>query len=93
MFILDIDNNKWIRPHYTGIPPSPWYYHTAVLAGSKIFIFGGKGPKNVVHKDLHALDPSTLEWFEGPEGSGSPASRFGHSTNFINGNKIVLFGG
>jgi hypothetical protein len=57
LYILDIDNNKWIRPHYTGIPPAPRYYHTAVLAGHKIFIFGGKGPKDVVYKDLHALDP------------------------------------
>ena len=34
-----------------------------------------------------------MEWFEGPEGSGSPSARFGHSASFIEGNKIFVFGG
>jgi len=34
-----------------------------------------------------------MEWFEGPEGSGSPSARFGHSSSFIEGNKIFVFGG
>lgn len=93
LYILDIDNNKWIRPHFTGIPPSPRYFHASVLAGQKIFFFGGRGPRDRVLKDLHALDPETLEWFEGPEGSGSPTARFGHSASVISGNRIVIFGG
>lgn len=34
-----------------------------------------------------------MEWFEGPEGSGSPSARFGHTASFIPGNKIFIFGG
>lgn len=72
--MLDIDNNKWTQPHSTGIPPSPRYGHGAVMAGQRIIYFGGKGVKNNVYKDMYALDPQTMEWFEGPEGSGSPSA-------------------
>ena len=34
-----------------------------------------------------------MEWFEGPEGSGSPSAWFGHSLNFVEGKKIFVFGG
>ena len=37
-------------------------YHTAVLAGSRIIIFGGKG-KNAVFRDVHALDPLTMTFY------------------------------
>ena len=42
-YLLDIDNNKWLRPHTSGIPPSPRYAHSATLAGQRIIFFGGKG--------------------------------------------------
>lgn len=92
-YILDIDNNKWVKPNVSGIPPEPRYAHSAVLAGPRIIYFGGKGAKEKVFKDIHALDPTTMEWFEGPEGSGSPSARFGHSASLIEGNKIFIFGG
>lgn len=34
-----------------------------------------------------------LAWYEGPEGSGAPCARFGHSANLINQTKMVVFGG
>lgn len=40
----------------SGTPPAPRYQHSAILAGSRIIIFGGKGDKTVF-RDLHALDP------------------------------------
>ena len=40
----------------SGTPPAPRYSHSAILAGSRIIIFGGKGEKTVF-RDLHALDP------------------------------------
>jgi len=42
-YILDIDQNKWIKPHTQGTPPAPRYAHSSVLAGQRIIIFGGKG--------------------------------------------------
>ena len=63
------------------------------MAGSRIIIFGGKGENNVVFRDLHALDPVTMTWYQGPEGSGSPSARFGHSASLVNGSKMLIFGG
>lgn len=43
--------------------------------------------------DTYALDPATMTWYVGPEGSGSPSARFGHSASLVNGNLMVVFGG
>jgi host cell factor len=34
-----------------------------------------------------------MTWYQGPEGSGSPSARFGHSSNLIGGSKMLIFGG
>lgn len=81
------------KPHTNGTSPGSRYGHTAVLAGPRIIIFGGKGPNEKVFKDIHALDPISLTWYQGPEGSGSPQARFGHSANLVLGSKMVVFGG
>jgi len=36
---------------------------SSILAGSRIIIFGGKGEKGKVFRDLHALDPVTMTWY------------------------------
>jgi N-acetylneuraminic acid mutarotase len=63
------------------------------LAGSRIIIFGGKGGKIDVFRDLHALDPVSMTWFQGPEGAGAPSARLGHSANLVGGTKMFIFGG
>lgn len=86
--------NKIIqKPKISGTPPAPRYNHSAILAGSRIIVFGGKGENNVAFRDLHALDPVTMTWYQGPEGSGSPSARFGHSASLVNGSKMLIFGG
>lgn len=45
--VLDLNASRWVKPKIEGTPPKPRYGHTAVLAGSRILIFGGKGVKNV----------------------------------------------
>lgn len=46
-----------------------------MLAGSRILIFGGKGQgKNTVFRDLHALDPVKMTWYQGPDGAGAPTA-------------------
>ena len=76
-----------------GTPPSARYGHSAILAGPRMIIFGGKGPGDKCYKDIHALDPVALTWFQGPEGSGSPPARFGHSASLVLGSKMIVFGG
>ena len=91
--VLDLNSSRWIKPKIQGTPPQPRYSHTAILAGSRIIIFGGKGQKGQAFRDLHALDPVSMTWYQGPEGAGAPVGRFGHTANLINGTKMVVFGG
>ena len=79
---MDVNANRWFKAKVQGTPPAPRYAHSAVLAGQRIIIFGGKGEK-CVFRDLHALDPLTLTWYQGPEGSGSPSARFSHSATLV----------
>lgn len=81
------------KGHINGTPPAPRYGHTAILAGPRIIIFGGRGDKNVFFKDVHAFDPITLTWYQGPEGTGSPSERSGHSSGLVMGSKMIVFGG
>lgn len=64
-----------------------------MLAGSKIIIFGGRGDKSKVFRDLHALDPVSMTWLQGPEGIGSPSARYGHTAVLVAETKIFIFGG
>lgn len=91
--VLDVNSSRWFKPKISGTPPPPRYAHTAVLAGARIIVFGGKGPKSTVYRDLHALDPITMTWYQGPEGGGAPVARFDHSANLVGGTKMVIFGG
>ena len=42
---------------------------------------------------MHALDPVTMTWLQGPEGSGSPSARYGHTATLVSGTKMLIFGG
>lgn len=89
---MDVNSSRWIKPKISGTPPPARYGHSAVLAGSRIIIFGGKGAKQAF-RDLHALDPVTMTWYQGPEGGGAPSSRFDHTSNLVGGTKMIVFGG
>lgn len=91
--VLDLNASRWIKPKISGTAPKARYGHSAVLAGSRIIIFGGKGYKSTVYRDLHALDPVSMTWYQGPEGAGAPCARFGHTATLINGTKMFVFGG
>jgi len=62
-YVLDVHSNRWTKQKISGTPPEPRYMHSSILAGSRIIIFGGKGAKNTIFRDLHALDPSTMTWY------------------------------
>ena len=58
--VLDVNENRWYRPQINGTPPRARYAHSAVIAGSRVIIFGGKGPQGAHYRDLHALDPVSM---------------------------------
>ena len=90
--VLDVNDNRWYRPKLNGIPPPARYGHSAVLAGSRIVIFGGRGGNSAHFRDLHALDPLTMTWYQGPEGGNAPLGRLNHSASLI-GTRMFIFGG
>eukprot|EP00358_Blepharisma_japonicum_P002100 CAMPEP_0202949878 /NCGR_PEP_ID=MMETSP1395-20130829/16708_1 /ASSEMBLY_ACC=CAM_ASM_000871 /TAXON_ID=5961 /ORGANISM="Blepharisma japonicum, Strain Stock R1072" /LENGTH=177 /DNA_ID=CAMNT_0049653297 /DNA_START=68 /DNA_END=601 /DNA_ORIENTATION=+ len=90
--VLDVNDNRWYRPRINGTPPAPRYGHTSVLAGSRVVLFGGRGANSAHFRDLHALDPVTMTWYQGPEGGNAPGGRLDHSANLV-GSKMFIFGG
>ena len=44
-------------------------------------------------RDLHALDPVNMTWYQGPDGAGAPTGRYGHTANLVEGTKMYIFGG
>jgi hypothetical protein len=58
--LFDAEKLIWYPVNCTGEIPGPRYGHTAHVLGSRMFIFGGKGPAGVVYKDVYFLD--LLEW-------------------------------
>src|SRR5574343_592662 len=51
--VLDVNANVWNRPRISGTPPTARYGHTAVMAGSRMVVFGGRGDGGVYFRDLH----------------------------------------
>ena len=59
-WILDVEKLVWHKISCSGEIPSPRYGHSAHILGSRMFVFGGKGPGDIVYKDVYFLD--LLEW-------------------------------
>ncbi|RHY01054.1 hypothetical protein DYB28_007140 [Aphanomyces astaci] len=57
-----------------------------------MFVFGGKGAKGALYRDMFYLDLETWHWFSVNWTTESPSERFGHSALAV-GNKLVIFGG
>lgn len=92
LWVLNIENLEWKKVNCDGEVPPPRYGHTAHLVGSRMFIFGGKGPNGVVYRDTYYLDIETWVWVLVSPSSTSPNARFFHASELV-GKKIVVHGG
>lgn len=81
----------WVRPSFTGTPPAPRTGHSAVLLGSRMFIFGGGNAVRSLN-DLHILDISTMTWSRPSDAGALPTARAGHAVCAA-GEYMLLFGG
>lgn len=90
--MLDVEGLQWTKIPCTGKIPGPRYGHTAHIMGSRMFIFGGKGPKGIVYKDVYFLDLLEWVWVPVQSISNGPGPRFFHASEIV-GKKIVLYGG
>lgn len=76
----------------SGEIPAPRYGHSACIIGSRMFVFGGRGERGTVYKDVYFLD--LLEWIWIPVStlSDGPCGRLLHSMESV-GRKLVIHGG
>jgi N-acetylneuraminic acid mutarotase len=59
-WLLDTEKLVWHKMPCSGQIPPPRYGHSAHLIGSRMFIFGGKGPADEYYKDIYFLD--LVDW-------------------------------
>jgi N-acetylneuraminic acid mutarotase len=90
--------NEWYRYEPRGIGPSGRALHSAVVAGRKIYIFGGansSGSRNDSSGfcDLYELDIDTMCWTECETQGTPPSPCYGHSGSYIGNDRILFFGG
>lgn len=91
-WLLDTEKLVWHKMSCSGEIPPPRYGHSAQLLGSRMFIFGGKGPRDTNYKDVYYLDLVNWVWVAVDTVSTGPASRFYHASELV-GKKIVIHGG
>ncbi|KAH9115399.1 hypothetical protein LEN26_010864 [Aphanomyces euteiches] len=89
---LDLETSTWCQVKCQGKPPAPRYNHSATLVGNKMFVFGGKGGKGTLFRDMHYLDLESWHWYSVTWTTESPSERFGHADVAV-GTKIVISGG
>eukprot|EP01105_Mastigella_eilhardi_P006098 TRINITY_DN17706_c0_g1_i1.p1 TRINITY_DN17706_c0_g1~~TRINITY_DN17706_c0_g1_i1.p1 ORF type:complete len:388 (+),score=95.98 TRINITY_DN17706_c0_g1_i1:96-1166(+) len=87
---------RWVEVVTTGEPPAPRSFHSAVVYGSHLVLFGGLTAANTHTNDVHVLAHSGEHpsWALTPcaPGSAAPEPR-GMHTSVVVGNKMAVFGG
>jgi len=91
-WLLDTEKLVWHEMKCSGQIPGPRYGHSAHLFGSRMFIFGGKGPAGEHYKDVFFLDLVEWVWVAVNTVSQGPSPRFYHASEAV-GRKIVVHGG
>ena len=91
-WLLDTERLVWHQVKCSGQIPGKRYGHSAHLLGSRMYIFGGKGPSNEYYKDVYFLDLVEWVWVCVSTVSQGPTARFYHASELV-GKKIVIHGG
>jgi len=92
VWVLDCASLSWQRVFCGGVAPEKRYGHSCSLVGSRMFVFGGRGPNGVLFRDMHFLDLQTWTWVPVNATSGGPTPRF-YNGSLVVGRKIVIHGG
>lgn len=92
---FDLATDTWSQIDAVG--PSPRTNHTAVVAGTKLLVFGGNASNNGLAftplDDLWVLDLETETWDELPN-AGAPDARLFHSAAISDdGGTMFIYGG
>lgn len=87
---FEVDAKVWASASTSGTIPSGRYRHSAVVIGSRMYIFGGYRSKCL--GDLYVLDLETMVWTQPAVHGTWPSSRSSHSA-CVWETKMVIFGG
>lgn len=90
-WLLDCATLHWHKMNCSGQPPGPRYNHTAQIVGSRMFVFGGRGP-NGIYNDIFFLDLVEWTWVPILTLAAIPSARLHHASTLV-GKKIVIHGG
>ncbi len=87
---ISAPNMSWSQLAPAGALPPARYDHTLVTDGTKLYLFGGRGPQPM--NDLWLYDIAAKRWSEST--ASGPNARFGHNAVWdATRNKMVVFGG
>ncbi|XP_043661203.1 leucine-zipper-like transcriptional regulator 1 homolog [Drosophila teissieri] len=93
-----VKDKSWGRACATGTPPAPRYHHSAVVAGSSMFIFGGytgdiHSNSNLTNKnDLFEYKFQSAMWVEWKFSGRQPVPRSAHGAAVYD-NKMWIYAG
>lgn len=91
-WLMDVERLAWYKMTCSGQLPGPRYGHSAHIFGSRMFIFGGKGPGGICYKDVYFLDLVEWIWVPVVAVTPGPTPRFFHASEAV-GRKLVIHGG
>ena len=80
----------------TGTKPTGRYYHTSVVYGDYMFMFGGYGPvsgTDTYLNDLHKVNLNTNEWSGTVSTTGTAPTARQAPSSVIRGSDMFVFGG
>lgn len=95
LYTLQTMSLQWKVPDCVGSPPSPRFYHSAVVANDLYVIFGGCAKGNFTEPldDIHWLDLRSMQWTSPDVGGSPPPPRFGQKMIHGPQDLIFVFGG
>ncbi|GMS81058.1 hypothetical protein PENTCL1PPCAC_3233, partial [Pristionchus entomophagus] len=99
-FVYDFDSATWSEMSTTGDRPAWRDFHTAVVIGNEMFVFGGRcdimgqfhSTKDVYDPLMRALNLTTKKWRVVDTKGEIPSGRRSHSA-FHHDGKMYVFGG
>ncbi|XP_022321387.2 kelch domain-containing protein 1-like [Crassostrea virginica] len=91
--VFNFDTMEWSLAKTKGQKPSARAAHSAVLFGSKVYIFGGRH-MDLRLNDLHCLDLHTMAWSGALcVGTDPPEGRSWHTASAVSTNQMFVYGG
>ena len=82
--MMDVNKNEWERPLMSGSVPCDRLFHSTVVLGKQIFLYGGrKGPKEPLG-DMYVLSLENWKWSRVEvSGTEKPSSRWRPHGRFL----------